>query len=76
MFPRIKGNWYISHHFQYKRKPWLIWSEWYNKDTVCILSLNFFKSFGMIENGGKAKNLRKLQSIVNELTPEASGSNL
>ena len=38
--------------------------------------LIFFKTLGMIENGGKTHNLRELQSAVNESTPEGSGSDL
>lgn len=35
--------------------------------------LIFFKTLGMIENGGKTHNLRELQSAVNESTPEGQG---
>ena len=38
--------------------------------------LIFFKTLGMIENGGKTHSLRELQSAVNKSTPEGSGSDL
>ena len=46
------------------------------KTPSAVLVLIFFKTFGIIQNGGKALNLRELQSAVVESTPEASGSGL
>ena len=46
------------------------------KVSSAVSASIFFKTFRMIENGGKALNLRELQSTVTESTPEASESGL